>query len=77
MIMVRLCHNFEERIINCRINKDGTDGIIVCKRKGFRNADILKMSDTSYFKSLRFMQQSSEKIYIKISKEQNRILLNN
>jgi hypothetical protein len=77
MVRLRKVLRVLDRIINIRPNDNGTDAMIVCKRSGFRNVDILMMSDVSYFKSLRYCNYNSDNIYIKISKNRDRILLNN
>eukprot|EP00347_Sterkiella_histriomuscorum_P007705 403347881 len=69
--------SLEERIIGVRINQDGSDGIVVCKRIGYRNVDILKISDSSYYKSLRFTNKNTENLKVKISQNLEKILLNN
>lgn len=49
----------------------------MCKRVGYRNVDILKISDSSFYKSIRFSNKDSKQLCVNISKDLDKIFLNN
>ena len=64
-------------IVTMRLLPDGNDICVACKRDGWRNVDIFKMSDPSDYRPIRFEKYKEDvSLKAKISKDLQTVYLN-